>query len=613
MKTSMLMIPPTKKELLQIFEGLTLVTLKPMIQFFAGKDVFKRISTKEKFVSFFADFLMNFNKERLDLFLAQQPLWIKEAIYRGTFEIFVNYTELEKKYGVRLKKEKSYSYYNEPDSLDVAKEPGLSLFVVLQSGFCWMHEIFRRIFFQYLDKPEGYVYAGGEKEPATFWSNESFILENGSLLIRVCEEIYTENSEKTIVEWLKKGLKKETIRKMRSLSGQPEFPIGSTLGLDPIELFFRWYLPFRKELKFQENDMLAMIQQVLSLFFPPQGKQATASIEMGSLFEFLVLAEHLSLRRINDGDFPLSIPQCRFLFFEVFTECARNGGWYSVERLYRSLFLQGYRFSFADPYIEQYALHKIAQGIVIEGDKIIESNYTGSIYVWGPQAHRLLYLPLFKGYWYLLALLGLVEIVEEIPEPSLISGQGNTRKVCSVYDGLSMVRVTKLGQYCLGLLQSYQIPDRGTYEVLADKDLLLITFRGASLERKLFLSQIAEPLGNERYRVTEDSFVRGCKNFKEVEKRITTFKRLIEPEPSERWQRFFKGLRDRATLLSRSETAMVFDVSEKVEIARLLLQNKKLRHLCYLAEDNRIVVLFRDRQKFLQIAESEGFFTGLSE
>ncbi|MCX7656924.1 MAG: hypothetical protein N2Z76_10425, partial [Treponemataceae bacterium] len=226
MKTSILMIPPTKKELLQIFESLTLVTLKPMIQFFAGKDVFKRISTKERLVSFFADFLVNLNKERLDLFLAQQPLWLKEAIHRGTFEIFVNYAELEKKYGVRLKKEKTYSYYsyyNEPDSLDVAKEPGLSLFVVLQSGFCWMHEIFRRIFFQYLDKPEGYVYTGGEKEPAAFWSNESFILENGSLLVRVCEEIYTENSEKPIVEWLKKGLKKETIRKMRSLSGQPEF------------------------------------------------------------------------------------------------------------------------------------------------------------------------------------------------------------------------------------------------------------------------------------------------------------------------------------------------------------------------------------------------------
>jgi hypothetical protein len=215
-------------------------------------------------------------------------------------------------------------------------------------------------------------------------------------------------------------------------------------------------------------------------------------------------------------------------------------------------------------------------------------------------------LPLFKGYLYLFALLGLVEITEKEPPKPL--WYKDKAKIISNYDGLDMIRFTKLGAYCLDLVNTYETVSQNSYEAIADKDLLLVTFRGKSLEHKLFLKQVGIPLGPDRFHLDETSFIQGCSSYREVEARIDRFKDLIEAEPSPRWKEFFKRLKARSELLKKPEIAMLFDLNEADPEVLALLKNEKVRPLYKLVEGNKIIVLLKDQKKFLNVAKTLGFF-----
>jgi hypothetical protein len=165
-----------------------------------------------------------------------------------------------------------------------------------------------------------------------------------------------------------------------------------------------------------------------------------------------------------------------------------------------------------------------------------------------------------------------------------------------------------LGRYCLGLQKEYQVQAADTYEAIADSELLLVTFRGHSLGRKLFLEQIGTPLGQDRYRISEASFVDACPNPRELERRIKKFLTLIEPKPSPRWLAFFEGLRQRAALLSRQERMVVFTLDPRSQAVKDLFAHPKLRRLIAKAEGNRILVSLENHGKFVKIAREEGFY-----
>lgn len=205
-----------------------------------------------------------------------------------------------------------------------------------------------------------------------------------------------------------------------------------------------------------------------------------------------------------------------------------------------------------------------------------------------------------------MAVLGLVAITEKDSPKTLLNN--DKRTVGSVFDCLDGIRVTKLGAYCLSLLENYATPPQGTYEAIADKDLLIVTFRGTSLERKLFLDLIGNPLDLERYRIDRRSFVRGCAGFLDVQARIEKFKRLIDPDPSDRWKKFFTTLQDGVKFLDKRETAMLFYVGNNRTLLGELVAYEKLRALFYLTEGDRIVVPAQNAKKFVQLAKEEGYF-----
>ncbi|AEJ20345.1 hypothetical protein Spica_2227 [Gracilinema caldarium DSM 7334] len=523
----------------------------------------------------------------------------------GVFWGFVNFETLFKKYEIDEDLHNEIALY-EPSQYLIELEPALSLFTVVQNKYLYLYELFRSLFIGYMKKPPEYSFQELMEAPTDVWSNETTIVDNLSLLIQVSKDVL-HDERKYSRGLMESGLTKTEIKSIRPLCGQGEFPLSKIHGLDPIELFVRWYQSVQSDFTEQDGTVPQILRKIVPRFFNPEKTFYKLDDPLGSFFEFAVLTEHLSFRQVNSARISAKAPDCRSLFWHVFVECAKAQRWFSVESLYKTLYVRGYRFTYADPYIEKYSLFCRAEYIDIgEEDALLNSDYQRIIYVWGPQSHLLMGLPLFKGYWYLLALLGLVEISEkEPPKPLHYNGKD---RIISRFDGLFMVRVTKLGAYCLGLIDEYETQSQTSYEALADKDLLLVTFRGKSLGHKLFLEQIGNPLGPDRYKIDEISFMRACTTYKQVEMRINKFKQLISPEPSVRWNEFFRNLKSRFGVLKSPQRALLYDLTNASPEVYALLQNEKIRPLYSLVEGNKIVVSLQDEQKFLSVAKSLGFF-----
>jgi len=593
---------PSAEEIANRLTELNAVTLGSIAKFLLPAR--KNVGSKDASVRVIANFLGSLDQNSFTIFLKKQKPWIQEALYLGAYWEFVDFNRLCSKYSINLKIDDQY-YYEEPSRSLIQQEPALSLFGIYGNNYIFLYEIFRKVFVNYLEKPREYFFEEVSEPPTTFWSNETKILDTFNLLIKASEQLIT-REHRDVSDWMTRGLTKGHIKYLRSLCGQEEFPLSKVHGLDPIDLFFRWYLSFRSEYKIPKGNVPQIIKQILTFFFNPEKEHYRLNEPIGSFFEFVVLTEHLTLFKTNNAYIAPRVPECRRMFWVVSTECARDQRWFSVESLYKTLYARGFRFTYTDLYSEKYGLCCKADYIDLGNDTIISGDYQRLLYVWGPQMHRMLGLPLFKGYLYLFALLGLVEITEKEPPKPL--WYKDKAKIISNYDGLDMIRFTKLGAYCLDLVNTYETVSQNSYEAIADKDLLLVTFRGKSLEHKLFLKQVGIPLGPDRFHLDETSFIQGCSSYREVEARIDRFKDLIEAEPSPRWKEFFKRLKARSELLKKPEIAMLFDLNEADPEVLALLKNEKVRPLYKLVEGNKIIVLLKDQKKFLNVAKTLGFF-----
>jgi hypothetical protein len=154
-------------------------------------------------------------------------------------------------------------------------------------------------------------------------------------------------------------------------------------------------------------------------------------------------------------------------------------------------------------------------------------------------------------------------------------------------------------------------PKKQVFETITDKELLLVTFKGISLERRLFLDQIGIPLGEERYRVTEASFIKGCTSPAEILKRIEKFKLLIDAEPSPRWVQFFTSVERRSTLFCHGEEVLLYTFPDDPEIRRMFATDPAFKKLLIRAEDNKVVVRKGNQKAFPKAPDEHGYLNTL--
>jgi hypothetical protein len=236
--------------------------------------------------------------------------------------------------------------------------------------------------------------------------------------------------------------------------------------------------------------------------------------------------------------------------------------------------------------------------------KTAYSSYTDKKNPSHNEYNRFITEPFLKGSVFLYVAFGLIEIAYADINTSEL---GST--FYSGYDGLIYCRLTPLGAYVLGLTKSYEAPDnqqKNTVEL--SNDSLIILAEGDTGVIDVMLANYAEKLANNRYRVTNTSFLKDCKNRKDVENKIALFKNTIGKKLPPFWEKYFSELLSNVKAFKQQNQITTYLLpADRKELHRIIAQDTILKQIVLKAENYYILIANSDVSKFKNRMKELGF------
>lgn len=211
-------------------------------------------------------------------------------------------------------------------------------------------------------------------------------------------------------------------------------------------------------------------------------------------------------------------------------------------------------------------------------------------------------IPVCKGFLFMLATYGLLEVAYHVPtadEP--------------VYGGLEYFRLTKLGEYVFGQSSVYNAPGihKPSEYFEADNDRLIIraTLIDGKNPYESMLLNIAEPIGAHRYRITTETFMKGCETIDDLERKWTFIQQNVIDTPSAIWKKFYDNMRLRCQPLSN--TGIGYSLKKiaagNTELMQVMTTDKYIREHIIRAERNHILIETKCLEKVKQILRKYGY------
>lgn len=209
-------------------------------------------------------------------------------------------------------------------------------------------------------------------------------------------------------------------------------------------------------------------------------------------------------------------------------------------------------------------------------------------------------VPFVKGFLFLLAAWGILEIAY----------QDMDLRSPSYYDSLRYFRFTELGRYLMGRTPHYvsAIAPESGFEL--DEERLLFRSLNNSNPYETLVTEIAEPIGGHRFRLTEASFLKTCSTAADLEKSISFFHRYVCQNPPPVWEDFFSRLRAKAvpwTKMSPRKFEIYQLPTDNAELLRLLSSDEVLRKYVRRAEGYMVLVETTHIPEVKQRLKSFGF------
>lgn len=405
-----------------------------------------------------------------------------------------------------------------------------------------------------------------------------------------------------------KPFPKRQLAALRSQCGFKPFPQVYDKAPDALDLAARFTLCMTAMKPRRPGDGQDGIKRLVQTFFGIGEKTAAGGQEASpyqlDYLEIAVLTAHFKKKSVGWGHYRKP-PPSRGIFRKILTWIAQDERWFSTERLARYIQINETEFNFIPARMEDRLSIKAAS-LVVEGVEYHCDWDEKDIWPFTSLRCDLLVRPLLNAYCYLFAALGLLEITQKTP-PEPVTAGSNKTKPFSLYDALDAVRITGLGRWCLGLTETRPGRIQEQYEAMADKELLLVTVRGSSFERSLYLDAIGNKLGEDRWRISPRSFVSGCADIQDIEERISRFKRLIDPHPAPHWEALFSQALDRADFLRRNLVpAAVYYLGDQRGLTEELLNDPALESCAMRAEGRLLVVPDKHKKKFCDLLANHG-------
>ncbi|MDR2134503.1 MAG: hypothetical protein LBP27_05290 [Treponema sp.] len=541
------------------------------------------------------------------------PLLTQNLLCRLAFDNLVPVKKLEAEFGVSLVAAVSIRSWKEEwvfhDELGLAF---LDVYFQYGQACTILPRCIRNMLLEWLVPPPDFALESCAAGPgdAPPWDNSAGIADSLPLLYEALTELFNRMKPEDSPYRRIRGFKKKEADELRSSSGFKPFDIpgkeikASDLLPDSADLSARFILSMKNYVIARPEDGYSEVKSLVEDFFGEKSRHKgyvnppdRHTLEYNLLFDHMSKGSDYSLR--HGGDLPSS----RGIFRSILMDCAGAGKTFDADKVASFIYRSRQDFTFFPDGISRHIRYK-ADSLIMDG-LVYADNYYSEFSPQGIMLCPLLIAPLFKAYCYLFAALGILEITQHMPPLPRV--QGEKKRPISPYDSLKTFKVTELGKWCLGLTEKRPARPRSEYQAIADRELLLVTVQGNSLERSVYLDKIGRRLGPDRWRISPDSFIAGCAAKSQIEERVYKFKKLIDPDPAPHWSALFEKVISRSGLFDETpDDMLLYRLPSDQHITEELLRDAEFRSLVYRAEGGLLIVPKGNRKKFIAALNKHG-------
>lgn len=201
--------------------------------------------------------------------------------------------------------------------------------------------------------------------------------------------------------------------------------------------------------------------------------------------------------------------------------------------------------------------------------------------------NQLLILPLLKAKSFLFASLGLLDIAYDAPRNDYYRSKG--KPYLTVFDGLSWIRVTPLGEYVLGIVNKKPDIEIVKSEVELDENILVATLKSFDPVKQFFLDSIGIKISKRQYKVDRSSLIKDCKSLSDLINKKKIFLETIDSKPPEKWILLFEDAIQKFNIL-QSVNYEVFQIKKDIPLLQIIKSNPDLSNIVKFAEGGFVII-----------------------
>ncbi len=322
--------------------------------------------------------------------------------------------------------------------------------------------------------------------------------------------------------------------------------------------------------------------------------------QMDDQFHFFISRTFAShLKKVRYDSFYSSQKELFEILKHLIYDMPKNG-WVGMENILKYCNYRDMRFDFESSYkTDNYNM---------ECDILGDETKSDTFYVGGGY-NVLFFEPIIKASFFYLGALGLFELKYNNPfSPYMTVAKG--KEYLTTWDSLHFVKITELGKYVFGLVDSYEqkVIEKKSTEIKFDEYKPIITIDSKDTITQAKLESYTDKYDENRYILSYPKIFRDCKNKKALELKIDGFYKQIEPNPPQVFKDFFDEIKENQDLLKRDLKQVVIELKDNKKLLHLFMKNKKLQELVIKAQGYRIIVLKTDIPKLTKILKDNGFF-----
>ncbi|MEE4356286.1 MAG: hypothetical protein V2I97_07430 [Desulfococcaceae bacterium] len=218
-----------------------------------------------------------------------------------------------------------------------------------------------------------------------------------------------------------------------------------------------------------------------------------------------------------------------------------------------------------------------------------------------------LLIPFIKGFFFLCASLGIVDIAYELPENEFHHVKG--KKYLSVFDGLAFVKLSELGAHLLGLKPDYKAEvEEESARIVLDEQRLFIHLEGKNSLKSLALEKIGDKISESCFKINYQTFLKECSSKQDIRNKIMIFREQISAKPPQIWEDFISDIMNKINPLSMEKNMKVYQIKPDDELISLIAKDEILKKYILKAENFRILIESRHLSKVKNRLEEFGYF-----